>query len=318
MIRKAVKERLHPRNRFRDGYDFGRLIASSPDLAAHVGPNAYGDASIDYADPVAVKSLNRALLKSVYGLETWDVPPGFLCPPIPGRSDYLHHLADLLAGDGGREVDGPAHIVRVLDVGTGANCIYPLIGASEYGWSFVGTDIDAEALHWARRLVTDNPTVSDLIECRLQTSALECFSGVVQTGDVFDLTMCNPPFHASAEEAAEGNQRKRRHLGGRTRPTTALNFGGRGSELWCEGGEAGFVNRMIRQSAERPRLSRWFTCLVSKSAHLPRLLHALREVKAVDVKTIDMAHGQKRSRILAWTFRTSSAPMPVPRPWGRT
>ena len=315
MIRPAVKGRLHPRNRFRDGYDFARLIACSPDLAAYVGPNAYGDASIDYADPDAVKALNRALLTSAYGLTTWDVPPGSLCPPIPGRSDYLHHLADLLAGDTGGEADRAARIVRVLDVGTGANCIYPLIGASEYGWSFVGTEVDPEALRWATNLVAANPTVSALIECRLQVSPLECFSGVVHPGEAFDVTMCNPPFHASAEEAAEGSRRKRRNLGGKSRPSTALNFGGRASELWCAGGELGFVRRMILQSAERPLLSRWFTSLVSKSAHLPRLLHTLRDVEAVDVRTIDMAHGQKRSRILVWTFRTS--PAPVPRARGR-
>ena len=96
MIRRAVKEKLHPRNRFRAGYDFPRLIACSPGLAAFVAPNAYKDASVDYANPEAVKALNQALLASAYSLKSWDVPPGYLCPPIPGRSDYLHHLADLL------------------------------------------------------------------------------------------------------------------------------------------------------------------------------------------------------------------------------
>lgn len=303
MIRPAVKDRLHPRNRFRAGYDFPRLISASPGLDAHVAPNAYGDMSIDYANPDAVKALNRALLKSVYRLDTWDVPPGFLCPPIPGRSDYLHHLADLLASDPGT-VDATARVVTVLDVGTGASCIYPLIGASEYGWRFVGTEVDPDALRWARSLVAANPSVSALIECRRQSSPLECFTGVVHRGETFDLTMCNPPFHGSADEAAEGNRRKRRHLGGRMREAASLNFGGRAAELWCDGGELGFVRRMIEQSAERPSLSRWFTSLVSKSAHLPRLEQALKEVGAVDVRTIDMAHGQKRSRILAWTFRT--------------
>ena len=47
---------------------------------------------------------------------------------------------------------------------------------------------------------------------------------------------------------------------------------------------------------------RWFTTLVSKSAHLPRLHQALRDARAAEVKTIAMAQGQKQSRILAWTF----------------
>jgi len=59
---------------------------------------------------------------------------------------------------------------------------------------------------------------------------------------------------------------------------------------------------MVAESAGRPRLCRWFTTLVSQSAHLPRLFHALEDVNAVDVQTLEMAHGQKKSRILAWTF----------------
>jgi 23S rRNA (adenine1618-N6)-methyltransferase len=301
MIRRAVKDQLHPRNRFRAGYDFQRLIACSPGLAAFVAPNAYGDASVDYANPAAVKALNQALLRSAYELSEWDVPPGYLCPPIPGRSDYLHHVADLL-GTVDAAAIAPHRPVAVLDIGTGASCIYPLIGASEYGWRFVASEIDPVALRWARGLVAANPSVADRIECRLQRAPLECFEGVVEAGETFDLSMCNPPFHASAEAAGEGSRRKRRHLSGSPRAATGLNFGGTDGELWCDGGELAFVRRMIAQSSERPVLCRWFTTLVSKSAHLPRLHQSLREVGAVEVRTIEMTHGQKKSRILAWTF----------------
>jgi len=300
VIRRAVKEKLHPRNRFRDGYDFTQLIASSPRLAAFVTPNSYGDLSVNYADPAAVKALNQALLADAYGVHGWDVPPGFLCPPISGRSDYIHHLADLVAASNAAHARSTP--VAVLDIGTGASCIYPLIGASEYGWRFVGTEIDPVAVRWATTLVASNPPVADLIECRLQTSPGECFTGVIKTGETFDVSMCNPPFHASAEAAAETAHRKRRRLAGNTRASTVLNFGGTAAELWCDGGELAFVRRMIAQSAARPQLCRWFTSLVSKSTHLPRLYQSLRLVNAVDVKTIDMAHGQKQTRILAWTF----------------
>ncbi len=298
MIRQSAKNQLHSRNRFRNGYDFPLLVVSSPRLAEFVAPNAHGDLSIDYANPAGVKALNQALLKLAYGIDTWDVPPGYLSPPIPGRSDYVHHLADLPGiGDGPRRPP-----VRVLDIGTGANCIYPLIGAREYGWHFVGTEIDPVALQWAQQLVAANPAVADLIECRLQESPRSCFDGVVKAGETFDLSMCNPPFHASAEEAAEGNRRKRRNLGHAKSSAPVLNFGGQAGELWCDGGELGFVRRMIAESAGRPGLCRWFTTLVSKSAHLPRLFQSLEAVNALDVNTLEMAHGQKRSNILAWTF----------------
>jgi 23S rRNA (adenine1618-N6)-methyltransferase len=291
-MNSALKAGLHPRNRFNTRYDFPQLIACSPALAAFVKPNAFGDDSIEYANPLAVKALNQALLKHAYGLAHWDIPPGYLCPPIPGRSDYLHHLADLIS-----QRRGPA--VRVLDIGTGANCIYPLIGASEYGWSFVGAEVDPAALRWAKKIVAANPSVAGLTECRLQRSATQCFHGIIQPGEHFDLTLCNPPFHSSAAEAAEGTQRKLRNLGGKK---AGLNFGGKANELWCEGGELAFIRRMIEESAMFAGQCGWFTTLVSKSEHLPRLEQALRKVKATAIKVIDMAQGQKKSRILAWSF----------------
>jgi len=292
---------MHPRNRFRGGYDFEALIASIPALAAFVTPNRFGDASIDFADPSAVKALNRALLKQAYGLR-WDLPPGYLCPPVPGRSDALHHLADLLGG--GKESAIPrGPFVRVLDVGVGANCIYPLIGASEYGWRFVGSDTDPVALRAARKLVAGNPGLSDLIECRQQPSPASIFKNVIQPGEMFDLSMSNPPFHASAREARAGTMRKRRNLGADEGAEVVLNFGGKAGELWCPGGEPGFVRRMIDESSAFRGQCRWFTTLVSKSAHLPLLYKALRKVEPADVKILEMAQGQKRSRILAWTFQ---------------
>lgn len=298
MIRPSAKQQLHERNRFRAGYDFDRLVAGSPRLAAFVAPNAYGNDSIDYADPEAVKALNQALLQDAYGLD-WNLPAGYLCPPIPGRSEYLHHLADLLGV--GASTQRPKRVV-VLDIGMGANCIYPLIGAREYGWHFVGTEVDPVALKWAKELVAANSSVARLIECRIQKSPLACFAGVTKAGETFDLSMCNPPFHESAEAAAEGSRRKQRNLGTK-KAKAVLNFGGQAGELWCEGGELGFVGRMITESAERPQLCGWFTTLVAKSEHLPRLFKQLDHVNAVDVQTLEMAHGQKKSRILAWRFR---------------
>lgn len=292
---------MHPRNRFRDGYDFARLAQVSPTLRPFVAPNKYGDPSIDYADPEAVKALNRALLKDAYGLTTWDIPPSYLCPPAPGRSDYLHSLADLLANGQERAIPR-GHSVCVLDIGVGASCIYPLIGASEYGWRFVGSEVDPVALRSATELAAGAGAVAALIECRLQPVRTDCFKGVIQPGEVFDLSMCNPPFHASAAEAAAGSERKRRNLGATGVRRNVSNFSGRAGELWCPGGELGFILRMIAQSAEMPDSCRWFTTLVSKSTHLPRLHEALKDADVASIQTIPVAQGQKESRILAWTF----------------
>ena len=300
------KDVLHPRNPHRAPYDFPQLSKASPELAAFVRPNPYGVQSIDFANPAAVKALNRALLRQFYGIEHWDIPKGYLCPPIPGRADYVHYLADLLAESNGGTLP-PGEDILVLDVGVGANCIYPIIGRREYGWHFVGSDVDGVAVRAAQQIEAANPSLAGAIECRLQPARTRIFDGLIQAGEGFDLTMCNPPFHASAAEAAAGAQRKTTGLGtglgtaGRG-PRPVLNFGGQNNELWCEGGEAAFIRRMVQESGRRPGSCYWFTTLVSKKDTLPGVYRALKTAGATEVRTIDMAQGQKKSRLVAWTF----------------
>ncbi|MDR3682202.1 MAG: RlmF-related methyltransferase, partial [Geothrix sp.] len=85
------------------------------------------------------------------------------------------------------------------------------------------------------------------------------------------------------------------------------NFGGQGAELWCEGGEAGFILRMITESVDLRDRVRWFTTLVSSSASLPAVHRALRQAEALDIRTVAMTQGQKQSRFVAWTFLTADA-----------
>ena len=56
--------------------------------------------------------------------------------------------------------------VRVLDIGCGANLIYPLLGSSMHGWSFVAADVTDVAITWAHRNLRANPHLESLIEVR--------------------------------------------------------------------------------------------------------------------------------------------------------
>ena len=295
------KDQLHPRSRHRDRYDFAQLSRSSPALAAFVRVNQSGEPALDFANPAAVKALNQALLKHFYGVAQWDVPAGYLCPPIPGRADYVHYLADLLAA-GNQGVIPRGRAVRVLDVGVGANCIYPIIGHQEYGWRFVGTDTDAVALRAARHLVAANPDLAGSIDCRPQPDPAHVLTNIFNPGEVFDATMCNPPFHASAAEAAASTQRKVANLGQARRPTPTRNFGGQANELWTPGGEEEFVRRLVAESRPLAQRCHWFTTLISKKTTLLSIHYFLRQAEAAQVHTIDMAQGQKKSRFVAWTF----------------
>ena len=299
------KRALHPRNRHQGEYDFVQLIGCSPQLRPFVTKNVHGYPSIDFADAAAVRALNRALLQTQYGVDRWELPPGYLCPPVPGRADYVHGVADLLAQDNGGVIPvGSA--ARILDIGTGASCIYPLIGQREYGWRFVGTDIDPAALASAQATVNANPGLKSEIELRLQTETRKVFAGVVAVDDDFALTLCNPPFHASAGDVRQASERKWRNLGkypqgGAGEAAPRLNFGGQSNELWCPGGEAAFVRQMIEESAALSQSVVWFTSLISRGANLPAVKQHLKKIGA-SMRVVSMAQGRKQSRFVAWSF----------------
>lgn len=296
---KEEKVVLHPRNKHRGQYDFKALIETLPALKPFVSQNQYLDYSIDFFNPNAVKALNKALLMKFYNLKDWKIPKGYLCSPVPGRADYIHYLADLLAEGNDGTIPRGAD-VKVMDIGVGANCIYPILGHQEYGWSFVGVDIEPASIEVAENILRLNPDLKEGVELRLQPNAKDIFRGAIQEDEKFTLSMCNPPFHASAEAAASATKRKLRNL--KSKGADTLNFGGQHNELWCEGGEIAFLKNMCRQSKHHADNVTWFTSLVSKKENVRPLKVLLKKLGATNVKTISMGQGTKTSRILAWSF----------------
>ncbi|PMH46129.1 23S rRNA (adenine(1618)-N(6))-methyltransferase [Vibrio sp. 10N.286.49.B3] len=313
-IKTAPKLGLHPRNQHHGRYDFPALIKALPELASHVIVNPYGDESVNFSNPESVKLLNKALLMHHYNLIHWDIPQGYLCPPIPGRADYIHRAADILNAEC-KDGEFPHRYVRALDIGMGANCIYPIIGAKEYSWKFVGSDIDPISVKNASFIVSANPKLKGRVSCRLQKDSNSFFSGIIKKNENYDITFCNPPFHKSAEEANEGSQRKIDNLNEnkkkrgtfvpsarKGKEPAVLNFGGQHNELWCPGGEAEFIRNMIEDSTKFAGQVLWFTTLVSKQEHVTELEPLLYQQGAQAIKIVHMQQGQKSSRFIAWTF----------------
>jgi 23S rRNA (adenine1618-N6)-methyltransferase len=299
--KNVEKSQLHPRNKHRQRYDFQALTLACPELSDFVQLNNYGDTSIDFFNPEAVKMLNKALLAYHYGIHNWDILQGYLCPPIPSRADYVHHIADVLATkNGGKIPVGKA--LKCLDVGVGANGIYPIIGHKAYGWSFIGADIDPVSLESVGKIIESNPSLKDAIDLRLQTDSRDTINGILKRGERIDATFCNPPFHASRAEAQAGTQRKLNNLKGTKAAKLSLNFGGQNNELWCEGGEVEFIKNMMVQSRQYADSCFWYSTLVSKQTTLKPILATLKQLEALEIKTIDMQHGNKMSRIVVWTF----------------
>lgn len=301
---------LHKRNVHINGYPMAQLVLSYPALQGYILHKADNSETINFADANAVKALNAALLAHYYQVPFWDIPPGFLCPPIPGRADYVHYIADLLAGDQQERIPTGKHI-KGLDIGTGANLVYPIIASRSYNWSMVGTDIDAKSIKSAKAIVNANPCLKNSIKLRHQQNSADIFTGVVKPDEKFDFCMCNPPFHRSAAEAQAGSQRKIKNLANHAKKRQSnianknnkgLNFAGQANELWCAGGELAFVQNMISESIQCAQQIKWFTSLVSNKQHIPALTQSLKHIKVAEMKIVDMAQGQKVSRFIAWRF----------------
>lgn len=297
------KAKLHPRNKHIGNYDFDALIETLPELKPFVSLNKFNTLSVDFFNPEAVKMLNKALLKHFYGINFWDIPKNYLCPPIPGRADYIHHIADLLAKANYNKIP-TGKKVHALDVGVGANAVYPIIGNREYDWDFIGSDIDKVSVESAKNIVAKNEELKNNISIRLQKNPKSIFKGIINEDEFIDITVCNPPFHASLDDAKKGTIRKLNNLKGEKNAKFELNFGGQSNELSYEGGEERFLKHMIQESFDFKDNVLWFSSLVSKESKVKTVYQMLKKFKPTEIRVLPMGQGNKISRVVAWTFKT--------------
>jgi 23S rRNA (adenine1618-N6)-methyltransferase len=298
---KQIKTSLHPRNRNRELLDISALISVDSELANYIKPNKYGADSIDFSDPAAVKILNKSLLNYYYKIKYWEFPDNNLCPPIPGWADYIHHIADLL-GESNFGVIPIGDKIKCLDIGVGASCIYPIIGSTEYNWKFIGSDIDPGSIESANKIINGNLSLKNKVECRWRKNSKNIFYGIISREDKIDLSICNPPFHSSAEDAQKGTRRKVKNLSGKDTKTPRLNFAGISNELIYDGGEYKFIQNMITESKKFAKNCYWFSTLVSKQSNLKGIYKSLEKFEAIQIRTKPMGTGNKSTRIVAWTF----------------
>lgn len=284
---------MHPNSLHNRPYEFDGLIKANRELENFMIVNERNMQTIDFANAKAVYELNKAILKKDYGLKDYDIPEGYLCPPIPSRADYIHHIATIL------EAEGFSGSIKGLDIGAGANCIYPILGVSIYNWKMMGSDIDDNAVLAANANLKSNTHLSKSIEILHQQNHANIFEGIIQPDEYFHFTMCNPPFYSSKENAEKATRHKQKGLA--YSPDAKRNFGGQANELWCNGGEALFIKRMIKQSVAFKKQVGVFTSLVSKSENLPRLKKQLIKLGA-RYEVVKMEQGNKKSRIITWRF----------------
>ena len=332
---KKSRGKPHPRNAFTGVYDMERLIDAHPVLKEYVIWTRLGEPclpTIKFADPDAVRALNSALLIADYNVSpkfSAILPPDVLLPPVPGRADYVHHIADMLQlASPTNTIPYGANIVGI-DIGTGASAIYPTLAASIYGWKMIASEIIPTSIKSAKEIVAANGH-AHLIDVRHQGNEKSIFEGILQARELVDFAMCNPPFYPSMEAFQKENARKLKglakgglnkliqakltHVQVRSEGKTSNNFGGLGSELWCEGGEVSFVNRIIKESKQYANRCLWFSSIVSRKKNLKQIEGTLFDLGnhkngskpcqqvVKKVRRIHIGTGHKTSTILLWSF----------------
>ncbi|XP_044210249.1 RNA N6-adenosine-methyltransferase mettl16 isoform X1 [Thunnus albacares] len=284
----ALNKSMHPRNRYKDKPpDFAHLAAKYPDFQQHVHTSLTGRPVVNFKEPEAVRALTCTLLKEDFGL-TIEIPLERLIPTVPLRLNYIHWVEDL--------IDGQKQPRRGIDIGTGASCIYPLLGATMNGWYFLATEVDDICFDYATKNVEQN-NLSDLIKVvKVPQKTLLMDALKEETEIVYDFCMCNPPFFANQLEAKGVNSRNSRRP-----PPSSVNTGGV-TEIMAEGGELEFVKRIIHDSLQLKKRLRWYSCMLGKKCSLTPLKEELRKQGVPKVTHTEFYQGRTMRWALAWSF----------------
>ncbi len=291
----------HPRNKHQNRYDIDSLVKSLPSLQKCIITSPSGSATIDMSNQESVRLLNKALLQHYYNVKEWNFSYDFLTPPIPSRVEYVHYMADVIDYDSIKKLN---KTIYGLDIGCGASCIYPLLFNAEYNVKMVGVDIDNKSILNAKKIIQSN-NLSENIDLRLQPTPSEIFNKhVIKNNEKYFFSMSNPPFYDSLDDAEKASERKWINLG-KNSNKSRRQFGGTMNELVCPGGDLGFVSKMIQQSTNYKNQVLYFSALVSQEKHLSKLCRTLEDIGAreyVEFKIIEFVSGQKKNRILIWSF----------------
>ncbi|XP_035287674.1 LOW QUALITY PROTEIN: RNA N6-adenosine-methyltransferase mettl16 [Anguilla anguilla] len=288
----ALNKSMHPRNRYKDKPpDFAYLASKYPEFQQHVHTNLTGRVGLNFKDPEAVRALTCTLLKEDFGLSI-EIPLERLIPTVPLRLNYIHWVEDLIGGRG----EDPGGTRRGIDIGTGASCIYPLLGATMNGWFFLATEVDDICFNFAKKNVENNG-LSDLIKVvKVPQKTLLMDALKEESALVYDFCMCNPPFFANQLEAKGVNSRNSRRP-----PPSSVNTGGV-TEIMAEGGELEFVKRIIHDSLQLKGRLRWYSCMLGKKCSLAPLKEELRKHGVPRVTHTEFCQGRTMRWALAWSF----------------
>ncbi|KAJ2234492.1 hypothetical protein IWW45_003356 [Coemansia sp. RSA 485] len=276
-----------------DTISYKALAEKFPELTPFLVPMQSSErrpwCSIDFKDPLAVRALNRALLKVYFGLDV-TLPRDSLCPKVANRLNYLRWIKHNIS------CDFPLEPLKGLDIGTGSSCIYPLLGARFLECcSFVATEINAESVRIAIANVAQNDLVDKIHVYQNPNRELKLPLDCADfPGRSFTFSMCNPPFYANEEERTALRESKA--------DSPSLNTLAKADELYTEGGEEQFLSDMADESKILAERIVWYTTMVGRKRTLGVLKAKLASLGAKQIREGTLVQGKTSRWVLGWSF----------------
>ncbi|GAB6026479.1 hypothetical protein CHUAL_012905 [Chamberlinius hualienensis] len=286
---------MHPRNIYRNTPDFKALAELYPEFQPHVTVDSSGRGHVDFRKHEALRAVTKVLLKHDFQID-FEVPPEHLIPTLPSRLNYILWIEDLLETIPQNMRSHDSSICG-LDIGTGATCIYPLLGCKKNGWKFVATDSNKFSTTWARKNVEKND-LTDLIEIvKVQNDS--CFLDVFDGRDAeFDFSMCNPPFFNQDEVDPLTKDRSL------SRPPPKAPICLTDNEAVTDGGEIAMVNKMLDESIVLKDKIKIYTSMMGKKQSAKSIKKALFQRLGKEVTsftTTEFCQGHTIRWGVAWT-----------------
>ena len=69
-------------------------------------------------------------------------------------------------------------IKRVLEIGTGASLVFPILGIRLFGWEFLSTELDPESIENSNKLIKENELEG---KAKIVKSNGEMLKGLIST-----------------------------------------------------------------------------------------------------------------------------------------
>ncbi|CAD5227812.1 unnamed protein product [Bursaphelenchus okinawaensis] len=288
---------MHDRNMYKKHPpDFKKLALKYPEFRKLCKLSTTGNVSGDFGNEQFVKLLSEILLKKDFELDV-EFMSGSLIPRIPQRLNYLLLIDDILRANGITEN------VTGLDIGTGASCIYPLIGAKLLRYRFIATDVDEKSVEWACQQTKKNFKYDEIRILLIENEKF--FEEPLKQVDKLDFCMCNPPFFYESE----GNLKFERNSEGTytntVEPTVSAPRSitvAKGNELMTSGGEVQFVKAIVDESVLFKDKVKVFTSMVGKISSIKVLTACLKDVGCKTIGISRLSQGNTQRGVLIWSF----------------